>query len=151
MTSAQERWDATFQMLDRSCPAQRADEASVDYLRRLSRIGRKYIPRSEQMASVNFSELPDETVPKFSELMRQCVEKNLRRTDNMQPGEIRSVMRVDENTGQKIREFIGPQSFVLNPLYGHRDPRRVTRISAPAGTTLWADASQTRRNAAGGW
>ena len=147
----QERWDGTFAMLDRSCPAQRADEASVDYLRRLSRIGRKYIPRAEQMASINFAELPDETVPKFSELMRQCVEKNLRRTDNMQPGEIRSVMRVDENTGQKVREWIGPQSFVLNPLYGHRDPRRVTRINAPAGTTLYQDAALTRRNAAGGW
>ncbi|HZZ22322.1 MAG TPA: hypothetical protein VFE60_06995 [Roseiarcus sp.] len=115
----QERWDATFEKLDRSAPAQRADEASVDYLRRLSRIGRKYIPRSEQLASVNFAELPDETVPKFSELMRQCVEKNLRRTDNMAPGEIRAVMQVDPNTGQKIREFIGPQSFVRNPLYGH--------------------------------
>jgi hypothetical protein len=147
----QERWDATFQKLDRSAPAQRADEASVDYLRRLSRIGRKYIPRGEQMASVNFAELPDETVPKFSELMRQCVEKNLRRTDNMQSGEIRPIIRVDENTGQKIREWIGPTSFVRNPLYGHRDCRRVTRISAPAGSTLWQDASETRRKASGAW
>ena len=147
----QERWDRTFSMLDRSCPAQRADEGSTDYLRRLSRIGRRYIPKSEQMASINFAELPDETVPKFSELMRQCVEKNLRRTDNMRPGEMRSVMRVDENTGQKICEFIGPQSFVRNSLYGHRDCRRVTRISAPAGSTLWQSSSETRRNAAGGW
>ena len=82
----QERWDGTFAKLDRSCPAQRADEAQVDYLRRLSRIGRKYIPRSEQMASVNFAELPDETVPKFSELMRAAVERNLYRTDNMRRG-----------------------------------------------------------------
>jgi hypothetical protein len=147
----QERWDATFQKLDRSAPPQRADEDSTSYLRRLSRIGRGYIPKSEQMASINFAELPDETVPKFSELMRQCVEKNLRRTDNMQPGEIRSIIRVDENTGQKTREFIGPESFVRNPLYGHRDCRRVTRISAPAGSTLWQATSETRRNAAGGW
>jgi hypothetical protein len=98
--------------LDRSCPAQRADEASVDYLRRLSRIGKKYIPRGEQMASVNFSELPDEVVPKFSELMRAAVERNLYRTDNMAPGEMRAVMVTDENTGQKIREWIGPDSFV---------------------------------------
>ena len=137
--------------LDRSCPAQRADEAQVDYLRRLSRIGRRYIPKAEQMASINFAELPDETVPKFSELMRQCVEKNLRRTDNMAPGEMRPIMRVDENTGQKIREWIGPTSFVRNSLYGHRDCRRVTRIAAPAGSTLWQAASETRRNAAGGW
>jgi hypothetical protein len=108
----QERWDGTFAKLDRSCPAQRADEASVDYLRRLSRIGRRYIPKGEQMASVNFAELPDEVVPKFSELMRATVERNLYRTDNMAPGEMRAVMRTDENTGQKIREWIGPDSFV---------------------------------------
>jgi hypothetical protein len=108
----QERWDGTFAKLDRSCPAQRADEAEVDYLRRLSRIGKKYIPRSEQMASVKFSELPDETVPKFSELMRRCVEKNLYRVDNMQPGELRPIMVVDEQTGAKVRQFIGPDSFV---------------------------------------
>jgi hypothetical protein len=150
--SIQERWDGTFAKLDRSCPAQRADEDSTSYLRRLSRIGRKYIPAGEEIARVKFdATLPDETVPKFSELMRAAVERNLYRTDNMQPGEMRAVMRVDENTGQKIREFIGPQSFVRNSLYGHRDCRRVTRISAPAGSTLWQAASETRRNAAGGW
>ena len=104
----QERWDGTFAKLDRSCPAQRADEASVDYLRRLSRIGRRYIPKGEQIASVNFAELNDDVVPKFSELMRAAVERNLYRTDNMEPGTMRAVVRVDENTGQKIREWIGP-------------------------------------------
>ena len=104
----QERWDGTFAKLDRSCPAQRADEAPVDYLRRLSRIGRRYIPKGEQMASVNFAELNDDVVPKFSELMRAAVERNLYRTDNMEPGTMRAVVRVDENTGQKIREWIGP-------------------------------------------
>jgi hypothetical protein len=151
MTSAQERWDQTFAKLNRSCPAQRADEASVDYLRRLSRIGRRYIPRGEQMATINFAELPDEYVGRYSELMRQCVEKNLRRVDNMERGELRPVMRVDENTGQKIREWVGPTSFVADPAYGSRPCRRVVRISAPAGSTLWAAASETRRNAAGGW
>jgi hypothetical protein len=147
----QERWDGTFAKLDRSCPAQRADEAQVDYLRRLSRIGRKYIPKAEQMASVNFAELPDETVPKFSELMRSAVERNLYRTDNMTAGEMRSVMVIDPNTGAQQRHFVGPTSFVRNPLYGHRDCRRVTRISAPAGTTLYQDAAYTRRSASGGW
>jgi hypothetical protein len=109
---AQAQWDATFQKLDRSCPARRADESNPDYLRRLSRIGRKYIPKGEEMASVNFAELPDKYVGRYSELMRQCVEKNIMRTDNMAPGEMRAVMRVDENTGLKVREWIGPDSFV---------------------------------------
>jgi hypothetical protein len=150
--SIQERWDATFQKLDRSCPAQRADEARVDYLRRLSRIGRRYIPKGEQMASINFAELPDETVPKFSELMRAAVERNLYRTDNMQPGEMRAVMVVDPNTGAQQRHFVGPQSFVRNPLYGHRDCRRVVRISRPATVALWeAQDAAAKRAVAGGW
>jgi hypothetical protein len=148
----QERWDGTFAKLDRSAPAQRADENSTDYLRQLSRIGRKYIPRSEQMASVNFAELPDEVVPKFSELMRSAVERNLYRTDNMQPGEMRSVMVVDPNTGSQQRHFVGPTSFVRNPLYGHRDCRRVVRITRPAAVALWeAQDAAAKRAVSGGW
>jgi hypothetical protein len=148
----QERWDGTFAKLDRSCPAQRADEDSTDYLRRLSRIGRRYIPAGEEIARVKFDHtLPDAVVPKFSELMRAAVERNLYRTDNMVPGEMRSVMVVDPNTGAQQRHFGGPTSFVRDPAVGHRDCRRVTRISAPAGTTLWADAAQTRRAASGAW
>jgi hypothetical protein len=115
--SIQERWDSTFAKLDRSCPAQRADEDPVDYLRRLSRIGRKYIPEGEQIARVKFDHtLPDAVVPKYSELMRQCVEKNLYRTDNMEPGEVRAVMRIDENTGQKIREYYGPRVAFIDAM-----------------------------------
>ena len=140
----QERWDGTFAKLDRSAPAQRADEDSTDYLRRLSRIGRRYIPAHEEIARVKFDDsLPDEVVPKFSELMRSAVERNLYRTDNMQSGELRAVVVVDPNTGAQQRHFVGP--------YGHQPCRRVTRISAPAGSTLWAAASETRRNASGSW
>jgi hypothetical protein len=35
--TVQEDWDATFAKLGRSAPAQRADEATVDYQRRLAR------------------------------------------------------------------------------------------------------------------
>jgi hypothetical protein len=148
----QERWDGTFAKLDRTCPAQRADEAQVDYLRRLSSIGRRYIPKGEEIARVKFdATLPDAVVPKFSEMMRAAVERNLYRTDNMAPGEMRSVMVVDPNTGAQQRHFVGPTAFVRNPLYGHRDCRRVTRISAPHGSTLWQAASETRRGASGSW
>jgi hypothetical protein len=44
----------------------------MDYLRRLSRVGRKYIPAGEEIARVRFDyTLPDEVVPKFSEMMRE--------------------------------------------------------------------------------
>jgi hypothetical protein len=89
-------------------------------------------------------------VPKFAELMRETVERNIVRTDNMAPGEMRSVMRVDENTGAKIREWIGPQSFVLDPTYGHRACRRVVAINAPTPTRLYV-AQGAEARLARGW
>jgi hypothetical protein len=66
----------------------------------------------------------------------------------MVPGEMRSVLTVDENTGLKTREFIGPTSFVHDPAYGARACRRVTRINLPASTPLYA---ADRAAMAGGW
>jgi hypothetical protein len=151
MTTTQERWDVTFAKLDRICPVRRADESETNYLRRLSRIGRKYIPTGEDIAQVRFDHtLPDAVVPKFSELMRAAVERNVYRTDNMEPGTVRPVMKVDEQTGLKIREWVGPESFVRNPLYGHRDCRRVVRITRPAAVSMYESAAM-KRAASGSW
>jgi hypothetical protein len=68
-------------------------------------------------------------------MMRQAVARNVTRTDNMQPGEMRAVMVTDENTGMKIREWIGPDSFVKAM---GRPCRRVVRINAPATTALYS-------------
>jgi hypothetical protein len=134
--TVQEDWDLTFSKLGRSAPAQRADEATVDYQRRLARIGRKYIPSGEEIAAVRFdASMPDGVVPKFSEMMRAAVERNLYRTDNMQEGELRPVMETDPNTGMKTRSWIGPTSFVKEM---GRPCRRVVSINAPAGTPLYA-------------
>jgi hypothetical protein len=114
---AQARWDETFSKLDRSCPPRRGDESGTDYLRRLAIIGKRYIPKSEQIYSVTFRRdtadpLPDKAVPKFAEQVRQCVERNIMRTDNMAPGEMRAVMITDASTGAKHRCWVGPDSFV---------------------------------------
>jgi hypothetical protein len=113
-------------------------------------VGRKYIPRGEQIASVSFAQLPDAVVPKFAEMMRERVEANLYRVDNMSPGEMRPVMRVDENTGAKIREWIGPTSFVLDPTYGHRPCRKVLAINAPQPSRLYV-AQGVQARLARGW
>jgi hypothetical protein len=147
---AQALWDKTFQKLNRSAPVQRSDESSANYMRRLSRIGKRYIPANEDIARVKFSELPDDVVPKFSEIMRNAVERNIFRTDNMAPGEMRPVLVTDPNTGAQQRHWVGPQSFVRDPAYGHRDCRRVLRFNAPASTTLYA-ASDAKRGMAGAW
>jgi hypothetical protein len=131
-----EKWDATFAKLGRSAPAQRADEATVDYQRRLARVGRKYIPAAEEIARVRFDHtMPDGVVRKFSEMMRAAVERNLYRTDNMQPGEMRPVLEVDPNTGRQIRSWIGPTSFVKEM---GQPCRRVVRINTPSSTPLYS-------------
>jgi hypothetical protein len=132
--SIQERWDSTFAKMDRSCPARRADEAAVDYLRRLSIIGKRYLPRDEKITSVTFKTLPDNVVPRFSEMVREAVERNLYRTDNMAPGTYRAVMRVDEQTGLKIREFYGPRPFT-DEFCGL--VRKVGSFSVPQRETIW--------------
>jgi hypothetical protein len=137
----QARWDATFQRLDRTCPQRRADEDSTDYLKRLSRIGRKYIPKGEPLASVAFDRtMPDEVVHKFSEMMRQCVEKNILRTDNMADGELRSYIETDPNTGAKIRCWVGPRTFVD----GFTSAKRVTRINTPPVQALYDAKKESR-------
>jgi hypothetical protein len=74
-------------------------------------------------------------------MMREAVERNLRRVDNMEPGAMRSVLTVDENTGFKTREWVGPDSFVKAM---GLPCRRVLRINAPATTALYASADAKR-------
>jgi hypothetical protein len=101
----------------------------------LSRVGKKYLPFSEEIRGVRFDyTLPDNVVEQFSEQVRAAVERNLYRTDNMAPGDMRAISVVDENTGAKQRHWIGPTSFVREM---GLPCRRVTRISMPASTTLY--------------
>jgi hypothetical protein len=138
--SIQERWDATFAKMDRACPARRADEAAVDYLRRLSVIGKRYLPKDERITRVTFRDLPDEVVPKFSEMVREAVERNLVRTDNMEPGTFRAVTKVDEQTGLKVREFYGPRPFTDEFMLR---PKRVVTFSVPQREVIWGHNAKT--------
>jgi hypothetical protein len=95
---AQERWDQTFSKLGRSAPVRRADESGLDYERRLARVGKKYLPADERITRVRFdASLPDEVVTKFSEMVREAVERNIVRTDNM-----RRVTRINAPVQQAI-------------------------------------------------
>jgi hypothetical protein len=172
----QQRWNDTFSKLvsadepnGRSCPPRRADESETDHLRRLSIIGKRYVPKSEQITAVKFSKnlpdkerLPDAVVEQYSEQVRAAVERNLMRTDNMRPHEMREMVIADQD-GLKWHHFVGPDSFVKNPVdyntgypIGGRPCRLVvdglgrkhsyTTSMPPQG----ADAA-TRRAASGGW
>ena len=139
-------WDETWAKLGRSAPAPRADEREADYLRRMARVGRRYIPSGEEIAGVAFDHtMPDAVVPRFAEMMRERVEANLRRTDNLDANDpnYRVVHVTDGNTGMRIREFYRARPFTDD---FKLPPRRVVRINAPASTTLY---SIDRRDVAG--
>ena len=143
MTDA-ERWDETFAKLGRAAPAQRADESTLDYQRRLGRVGRKYLPKYEELANLNFRQLPDAVVPKFSEMMREAVERNIFRVDNMEPGELRAVPQPGAN-GSRTTCSVGPDSFVKAM---GLPARRVVRINAPRQGTLY---TSNRAHLSGLW
>jgi hypothetical protein len=134
----QAQWQETFEKLGRSAPAPRADEREADYLRRMARLGRRYIPEAEEIAQVAFdASMPDSAVRTFSEQMRQRVEANLRRTDNLDPNDpaYRTVLVTDPQTNMKIREFYRARPFTDD--FGTAC-RRVTRINAPASMPLYS-------------
>jgi hypothetical protein len=140
LTGAQARWDSTFQKINRSCPPQRAGERHLDYLRRLSRIGRKYIPAGEQIARVHFDDsLPNHVVEQYSELMREAVERNIVRVDNLDPKDpnYREVLVTDPNSSQRIRTFYRARPFTDDFL---QPCRRVKAFLAPASVTLYRAA-----------
>lgn len=73
-------------------------------------------------------------------MMRECVERNVVRVDNMEPGEFKPVYKTDPG-GTKTVEWHGPQSFVV----GLSQPcRRIVRISAPARETPYQNRSAMR-------
>ena len=139
-------WDETFQKLGRSAPPQRADESLPNYQRRLAELGSRYVPRGEQIAGVDFAQLPNEVVPKFSEMMRERVEANLRGTDNLDPNDLsyRTVLVTDANTNGKIKEFYRARPFTDD---FKAQIRKVLKINAPEVRTVY----QSRREAASTW
>jgi hypothetical protein len=116
---AQARWDGTLQKLGRAAPPPVGSESETDYLRRLARVGKKLIPRAEPVYGVTFRKdssdtLPDAHVLRFAEMVREAVERNLTNVTGMKPGTFKQVLRVDEATGLKIREFHGPRPFTVH-------------------------------------
>jgi hypothetical protein len=135
--SIQEQWEAVFNQIGRSCPPPLANEAQVDYLRRLSIIGKRYLPNDEQVKRVTFKRLPDDVVEQYSSMVKEAVERSIWRTDNMSSGELRAVPQPGPN-GSRTTLFVGPDSFckaLTTPA------RRVVSFSAPQREILYQNRS----------
>ena len=155
MSSIQQKIDDAFQVWGRSAPPMRADEGDAQYIRRIAQVARKknYLSYDEPARRIEFNDIPDQYLGKFTEMLIDGIKRSVGRSDTVPYGTERAVFTRDENTGMATRSFVRPdgESFVKDPAYGHQPCRVVTRICAPAGSTLWQDAAHTRRSASGGW
>jgi hypothetical protein len=145
----QESWQKVFEVVGRDAPRPLATEGPVAYERRMSTLAQKYIRRADQLARVDFSTLPKDALPQFVELVQQAVVQHANSAEGMRPGELREVFDTDENTGQKIRRWVGPESFVKS-MPNYLPPRRVVKIAAPPMVDLWRGAN-ARKEASGLW
>jgi hypothetical protein len=140
----QARWDETLGKINLRADAQRSGESEIDYLRRLAIRGKKYLPRSEDIVEVKFSrnlpdnkKLHDRDVLRYSEMVRQAVERNITRVDNMDRNDptYREVMVTDDNTGQKIKTFYRARPFTDDFAQPCRQVRRI--INPSTGVQHW--------------
>jgi hypothetical protein len=148
----QQRFDDAFSVWGRSAPAMRADEGDAGYVRRMARLAQKkgYLAYDEPAKKIEYNDIPDQYLHKFTGMLVDGIKRSVRRSDTVPPGTERVMFDRDENTGMATRSFIRPdgESFVKEM---GQPCRRVVRINAPSGSTLWSDPSATRRNASGGW
>jgi hypothetical protein len=134
----QESWQKVFEIVGRDAPRPLANERPIAYERRMSTLAQKYVRRADDISRINFETLPKDALPQFVDLVQQAMVKNAHSSAGMKPGELREVFEVDANTNSKIRKFVGPESFVKNPIYGYQPPRRVVKISTPPMVDLYS-------------
>jgi hypothetical protein len=144
---SQEGWQKIFEVVGRDAPRPLANEGSTAYERRMSTLAQKYVRRADDISRVNFDTLPKDALPQFVELLQASMVKNAHSSAGMKPGELRPVYEVDQHSGSKVRKWIGPESFVKDPIYGFQPCRRVTRICAPPMVDLYS--AHNRRETSG--
>jgi hypothetical protein len=149
MTNILQAVDDAFQVWGRSAPPVRADEnPNTDYVRRIARIAQKkgYLSYDEPIKNVRFAELPDHSLPQFTQLPLEGIKRSVLRSDTVPDGTERQVFTRDDNTGLAIRGFVRPSgdSFVRDPEVGARACRRVDCIKSPGGNVYYRSARTAR-------
>jgi hypothetical protein len=103
----------------------------------------KRLPGDNPLRTVPYSRCDDAAISALEPQLFDAAKKAVYDSRFIVEGEMRPVLERDENTGLQTRSFIGPESFVKNPLYGSRPCRRVARINAPMTMGLYSAAAMT--------
>lgn len=116
-------------------PMPSLNQSSNDYAREVCRsLKRRYLPRNHEFARINFRGLEADALQRLAPQLIEHVKVEAVNPENLPPGEIRAVERLDPHTGQvRFRDWVGQKSFVADPAYGFRPGRRVTSFATDRG------------------
>lgn len=136
----QSRYDSAFRSFGTEVPAPVDDEAPSAYRSRLfNRLGRKLSPDHE-LASIRADDLGNQpqVFDNFEEMIIAAAKAEGERPsqENLPPnGEIIARHRTDSDTGSKVTEFFGRESFIKDLT---RPGRKVLRLIDPnSRTVIW--------------
>ena len=109
----QARYDEAFQPWGMRAPERIIGEDIAEYKRKLAIRAKKLLPEDHELRQVQFRQaFRDDAFDIFEpQLLKDC-KSAARRAHSVPVGEMRRVEEVDPNTGRKIVNWIGQQSFV---------------------------------------
>lgn len=104
MVDAQYRCDSVSQLFNERAPRPLAAEAPLAYRKRLLK---PFLKHSKAWKDVNLAVLDSVTLANVEEQVYADARAAARSPKDIGPGQLREIVRTDENTGHRIREFVG--------------------------------------------
>jgi hypothetical protein len=133
----QARADSAFETWNMRAPAYVVGESLDQYRRRLVKLAQRQLPDDHRLRHIPIKRLDDDILNGYEqEIFADCKEAGTR-PDSAAPGELREVVTINPQNGQKTITFLGNRSFVLtsrpryarSPLFGPSKGRLVPQGS----------------------
>src|SRR6516162_5813160 len=119
----QARADSVFQEWGFRAPTIGQDPQ--DYRRDLAVLAKKQLPHGHDLRKMKLSQLPRDVFETFEPQIYNACREAASRPDSVPPGEMREIVKINPQNGHKEIHFLGRESFVTDPTYGHRPGRQV--------------------------
>jgi hypothetical protein len=123
--SFQARADELLDKWGVRAPAPILGETTRDYRVRVMRMIARRLPGDSPLRRAEYARCDDRALNALEPELFKAAKAAVYDTRFMEPGEMRVVVERNPDNGQEIHTFVGKDSFVKNPMYGHREGRRV--------------------------
>jgi hypothetical protein len=121
----QARADSVFQEWGFRAPAPTIGQDPQDYRRDLAVMAKKQLPYGHELRKMKLWKLPRDVFETFEPQIYNACREAANRPDSVPPGEMREIVKINPQNGHKEIHFLGRESFVTDPRYGHRPGRQV--------------------------